>query len=88
MAAGAPVVAAASGGLVEVIESTGGAALYPAGDAGALAGVLRDLLADPSALAAHQERGRALLAERYSWDAIARSTIPVYDLALGAVARR
>ena len=36
MAAGAPVVAAASGGLVEVLDGTGAGLLYPPGDAGAL----------------------------------------------------
>ena len=36
MAAGAPVVAAASGGLIEVIDGTGAGLLYPPGDTGAL----------------------------------------------------
>ena len=41
MAAGAPVVAAAAGGLIEVIDGTGAGLLYPPGDAGALSGTLR-----------------------------------------------
>jgi glycogen(starch) synthase len=85
MAAGAPVVAASSGGLTELIEGTGAGALFAPGDAGALAGVLRALLADPAALAEHQRRAHALLTQRYTWDAVAAATVPVYELALGAV---
>ena len=88
MAAGAPVVAAASGGLVEVVGGNGAGALYPPGDAGALAGVLRDLLATPETLARYQHRALTLLSERYTWDAVAAATVPVYELALGAVTRR
>ena len=54
MAAGAPVVAAASGGLIEVIDGTGAGLLFPPGDAGALSGALRRALADPDALAAQR----------------------------------
>jgi glycogen(starch) synthase len=88
MAAGAPVVAAASGGLVEVIDATGAGTLFPPGDPGALAGVLRDLLAHPDTLAAQRHQAFALLSERYTWDAVAAATVPVYERALAAVARR
>jgi glycogen(starch) synthase len=81
MAAGAPVVAAASGGLVEVIDGTGAGQLYPPGDAGALSGVLRGLLADPGALDAQRARGLELLAEHYTWDVVAAATVPVYAAA-------
>ena len=47
MAAGAPVIAAASGGLIEVIDGTGAGLLYPPGDTGALSGTLRRVLAQP-----------------------------------------
>jgi glycogen(starch) synthase len=86
MAAGAPVVAAGSGGLIEVIDATGAGTLFPPGDAGALAGVLRELLANPQWLAAQQHHALALLAERYTWDAVAAATVPVYERALDAVA--
>jgi glycosyltransferase involved in cell wall biosynthesis len=87
MAAGAPVVAAASGGLIEVIDATGAGTLFPPGDPGALAGILRELLADPEGLAAQRHHARELLAERYTWDAVAAVTVPVYERALDAVAR-
>jgi glycogen synthase len=78
LAAGAPLIAARSGGLAEVLEGTGAAILVPPGDAGALAGALRHLLADPDAAKQQQETGYRLLAERYTWDAIAQATLPVY----------
>lgn len=81
LAAGAPLVAAASGGLVEVLEGTGAAQLYPAGDAAALADRLRRLLADPEVARAGQRAGADLVRSRYSWDAVAASTVPVYDAA-------
>jgi glycogen synthase len=82
MAAGAPVVAAAAGGLLEVIDNTGAGVLFPPGDAGALSGLLRRLLADPGAMAAQQRVATALLSARYTWDAVAASTAPVYAEAI------
>ena len=61
MAAGAPVVAAAAGGLIEVIDGTGAGLLYPPGDAGALSGTLRGVLAHPDAMAAQRASAYALL---------------------------
>ncbi len=56
MAAGAPVVCPAVGGLVDLVEGVG--RLVPAGDAAALADAVRGLLADPA------ERQRVSLAGR------------------------
>jgi len=81
MAAGAPVVAAASGGLVEVIDGTGAGLLYPPGDTGALSGTLRHVLADPLALADQQATAFALLESHYTWDKVAGATVPVYEAA-------
>jgi len=81
MAAGAPVVAAASGGLIEVIDGTGAGLLYPPGDAGALSGALRRVLAQPDALADQQATAFALLERRYTWDKVAEATLPVYETA-------
>jgi glycogen(starch) synthase len=83
LAAGAPLVAARSGGLAEVLDGTGAATLFPPGDAGALAGALRRLLGDPALATAQQAAGHRLVSERYTWDAIAAATLPVYELALG-----
>jgi glycosyltransferase involved in cell wall biosynthesis len=48
MAAGLPVIAAAAGGPAEVIEHGETGLLYPPGDVGALAAMLRRLAADPT----------------------------------------
>jgi glycogen(starch) synthase len=82
LASGAPLVAAASGGLVEILEGTGAAQLYAAGDVDALTHHLRLVLTDPMVATNGQRAGASLVRERYSWDAIAEATVPVYELAL------
>ena len=78
MAAGLPVVAAASEGALEIIEDGVSGKLVPADDPEALAQAINDLLDDP------HERSRlgrnALLAarERYSLQRMARDTERVY----------
>jgi glycogen synthase len=81
LAARAPLVAAASGGLAEILTGTDAALLYPPGDAGALADRLRRLLHDPASAKAQQDAGDELVRSRYSWDAVAAQTVPVYELA-------
>jgi glycogen(starch) synthase len=78
LAAGAPLIAARSGGLAEVLDGTGAARLFPPGDAGALAGSLRQLLNDPAGAMKQQATGHGLIAARYTWDAIAAATLPIY----------
>jgi glycogen(starch) synthase len=86
LAAGAPLVAASTGGLAEILEGTGAAQMFPAGDAGALADRLRTLLTDPALAAASSAAGTALVHDRYGWDAIAAATVSVYEAQLPAVA--
>ncbi len=78
MAAGLPVVAAAAGGHLETVGTVPGAALFPPGDTGRLAGDLRRLAADEEARAAY---GRELLAAqraRFTVEAQAEATEAVY----------
>jgi glycogen(starch) synthase len=82
LAAGAPLVAAATGGLVEVLEGTGAALLYPPGDANALASALGRMLDEPRLTAASQSAGARLVADRYSWDAVSAATMPIYQALL------
>ena len=79
LAAGAPLVAAAAGGLAEVLEGTGAGLLYPPGDAAGLASALERVLTDPDLGAESQAAGAVLVSEMYSWDAVAAATIPVYE---------
>lgn len=78
MAAGAPVVAAAAGGLREVLEGTDAGLLFPPGDAPALAHLLTRLVHEPPLGAACRAAGVALVAERYTWDRVAERTVDVY----------
>lgn len=79
LAAGAPLVAAASGGLREVLDGTGAGLLYPPGDHHALADAVLSLLDDPHRRAGLREVGDRLVTERYSWDAIAAATVEEYQ---------
>ncbi len=78
LAFGAPLVLSAVGGFPEV-AADGAAALVAPGDAGALAGELRRLLADDGARAALAAGARAAAAGRYSWDAIASAHLALYE---------
>jgi glycosyltransferase involved in cell wall biosynthesis len=82
LAFGKPLLLSDVGGFPE-IAATGAARTFPAGDAGALRGALRELLGDPVALAGMAERVRAAAAGPYSWDAIARQTLDLYATLLG-----
>jgi glycogen(starch) synthase len=84
IAAGAPLVAAAAGGLTEVLAGSDAGLLYEPGNAAALADALVQMLTEPGRAAASQLAGTALLRERYTWDAVAAATVPVYEQVLSA----
>jgi glycosyltransferase involved in cell wall biosynthesis len=66
------------GGFPE-LAATGAARTFPAGDSAALRNSLRELLSDPGALAAMTERAQAAASGPYSWDAVARRTLDLYE---------
>ncbi len=82
MAAGAPVVAARTGGLAEIVEGTGAGLLFEPGNPDQLANLIEDVLRHPERAAALQTAAADLLERRYTWDAIAASTIEVYETAV------
>ena len=77
LAFGTPMILSDVGGFPEV-AATGAADLVAAGDAGALAGALGALLADPGRRGEMAAAARAAAAGTYSWDDIARRTLEVY----------
>ena len=79
LAAEAPTVAARTGGLAEIIEGTDAALLFEPGNARLLADAIERVLTDHTLAGAMQERGRDVLISRFSWDAIAASTVGVYE---------
>jgi glycosyltransferase involved in cell wall biosynthesis len=79
LAFGKPMVLSDVGGFRDVVDEHGAGRLVPAGDPYALATAIRELLADPSALAALGERAAAAAAGPYSWERIAERTIRLYE---------
>ncbi len=78
LSAGAPLIAAESGGLREVLGGTDAGLLFPPGNADALAAAFDRMTTEPGLVAKSQAAGTELVATKYSWDAIAASTIDVY----------
>jgi glycogen synthase len=78
MAAGAPTIVANTGGLAEIVADTGAALMFEPGNAASLADRIHYVLRGPAAAVAMTATAARLLAERYTWDAIATSTVKVY----------
>jgi glycosyltransferase involved in cell wall biosynthesis len=78
MASGLPVVGSRVGGIQEIVADGVTGLLVPAGDAGALAGAIEQLLADPDRAHRLGAAGRERAVERYSWDAVAEQSLGHY----------
>jgi glycosyltransferase involved in cell wall biosynthesis len=78
LGAGVPMLLSDVGGFPE-LAATGAARTFPAGSSTALRDALRELLSDPGALAAMTERAHAAASGSYSWDAVARRTLDLYE---------
>ena len=78
LAGGAPLVVARTGGLAELIDGTGAGLLFEPGNAAELATCIETVLTDDALADEMRRRGAALLADRYSWGAIAGATAGVY----------
>ena len=76
MATGTPVLSVDSGGVAEQVERSGAGAVYPVGDAAALAEAARGLLGGD--LAALGARGRAYAEAHHGWDAVLDQVFDVY----------
>ena len=78
LGAGVPGVVYDVGGLGEVVRRFGAGRVVPAGDVEALAGSVRELLEDPSALV--EARAGAEHARReLTWEAAAAAHVAVYE---------
>ena len=78
LAGGAPLVVARTGGLAELIDGTGAGLLFEPGNAAELATCIETVLTDRALADDMRRQGAALLADRYSWTAIAGATASVY----------
>jgi len=81
MACGAPVIVSDGGALPEVAGEAG--VVTPAGDAGALAGALEQVLADADLRARMSRKSAERARTAFRWDAHARAAIALYEDALG-----
>lgn len=79
MAAGKPVIATAVGGLPEVVTDGDNGLLIPPRDAGALAGALERLLADPAFAQHLGAKARAHVREHFSLDRLGREINAIYE---------
>jgi len=82
LAFGAPILATAVGGFLDV-AAHGAAALVPPGDPDALHAALVRLLADDAERAALGRAAAAAAAGAYSWDAVAAQTLALYHRLAG-----
>ena len=81
MAAGAPTIVARTGGLAEIVEGTQAALLFEPGSHVELAARIREVLANDVLAESMRTKAAQLLADKYTWDAIAASTLDVYKTA-------
>ena len=84
MAAGAPTVVASTGGLAEIVAGTGAGLLFEPGNHHELADRIEQVLKQPALANTLQTTAAQLLADHYTWDAIAASTIAVYASAFSS----
>ncbi|MGB6453939.1 MAG: glycogen synthase [Streptosporangiaceae bacterium] len=78
MACGCAVVAAAVGGIPEVVADGVTGLLVPPGDEAALAAAINSLLSDPQRAASLGARGRERAVAEFSWVSIAAQTADLY----------
>jgi type III pantothenate kinase len=79
MACGTPVIASAVGGLIDTVVDGVTGRHVPPRDPDRLAGVLRELLADPAARAEQGRAGVRRTRQLYDWDRVALGTLDVYE---------
>ena len=85
LASGVPVVAPRHGGIVELVEETGGGLLVEPNDPAALAEALAALLLDPEKARAMAERGRRAVAEKFDARRTARDVVAVFEQTIAGV---
>jgi glycosyltransferase involved in cell wall biosynthesis len=79
LAFGKPLVLSDVGGFPELARETGAARTFPAGDAAALALAMEQLLGDGAQRAEMSARALSASAGAYSWAAVARATMALYE---------
>lgn len=81
LAANAPTIVARTGGLAEIMEGTEASLMFEPGNAKELATRIERVLMNRHVSQNMQAQGAEILHARFSWDAIARSTVSAYEAA-------
>jgi glycogen(starch) synthase len=81
MAAGAPTIVARTGGLAEIVEGTDAGMLFEPGNHHDLADRIHQVLTDAKIAATMRKKAAKLIKDHYTWEAIAASTVGVYEVA-------
>ena len=87
MAAGAPVVVSATGGLTDIVSSPEVGRTFPPRDIAALAGVLEELALDPQLRRRIGEAGRRHARATFSWSVLAEEALRQYGRVVAAAER-
>ena len=82
-ATGTPVVVAATGGLVDLIDDRVAAASFAPGDTTGLVEAVDGVLRDPAGAQRSAARARRVLSRDYSWTTVAEHTAEIYATAAG-----
>ena len=82
LASGTPLVSTPAGGIASVVENGRTGVIVAERDPAALADAIAALLRDPIRRAVLGRDGRALVEERFGWDAAAARFVTAYDRAL------
>jgi glycogen(starch) synthase len=82
LASGAPVIAADTGGLHEILADTGAALLFEPGNDAQLADAIERVLTDPLLATSLTDTARRLVHDTYSWDAVATRVAEAYRLVI------
>jgi glycogen(starch) synthase len=80
--AGSPLAVASTGGLGEIVTPGVTGVTFPAKDPDGLADAVSSLLSDPSFAGRVALAARGMVAEKYSWAAIARRAVEAYATAI------
>lgn len=84
LAAGAPVIAADTGGLHEILAGTDAALLFEPGNDAQLAVAIERVLTDRDFADGLVSRARELVRDTYSWNAVASRTVDTYRRAIAS----
>ena len=75
---GVPVVVSDLGPLTDIVRDGENGRVFRTGDSAHLASVIKEIIDTPALLRSYADAGKNTIAEKYSWDVVARETLAVY----------